>query len=120
MTEVGWPPLDARLDDAGAGLRGQAFSLLWNLADCRNDVNAVFEVLAMALLLDALAGALESRDTDIGPRRTRSRTWLMATRQAPMFAPGRLRCEARLSTSWVARCAALGAITDPRTGAMRG
>ena len=29
-----------------------------------------------------------------------------------MFAHGRLRCEARLSTSWVARCAALSAVID--------
>ena len=34
MTEVGWPPLDARLDDAGAGLRGQTFYLLWEFLDC--------------------------------------------------------------------------------------
>lgn len=34
MTEVGWPPLDMHPDDAAAGLRGQAFYLLWNFEDC--------------------------------------------------------------------------------------
>jgi len=34
MTEVGWPPLDMHPDDAAAGLRGQAFYLLWNFANC--------------------------------------------------------------------------------------
>ena len=34
MTEVGWPPLDTRQDDAGVGLRGQAFYLVRNFMDC--------------------------------------------------------------------------------------
>ena len=75
----------------------------------------MFEALAMALLLDALASALESATRTLHPkRRTRSRTLANGhtLQQAPMFANGRLRCEVRLSTPWVARCAALSAIID--------
>lgn len=76
----------------------------------------MFEVLAMALLLYALASALESRDGHCTPSGIHFNKQNLVNGytegQAPIFAHGQHRCEARSSTSWDARCAALGAIVD--------
>ncbi|KAI0263468.1 ARM repeat-containing protein [Gloeopeniophorella convolvens] len=65
MADVGWPALDARLDDADAGVREQALYLLRNFASCEDDVDAVFDALGAPRLLGALAAALAARDPDV-------------------------------------------------------
>jgi armadillo repeat-containing protein 8 len=65
MTDIGWPAVDARLDDPDLGVREQALYLLRNFADCEDDVDAVFDALGAPRLLGALASGLETRDADV-------------------------------------------------------
>ena len=104
MADVGWTALDARLDDADAGVREQALYLLRNFADCEDDVDAVFEALGSSRLLGALANLTNGH----------------AQRQALILAHGQLlgslRC-ALVDAPAEARCAALGAIIELAWGA---
>jgi armadillo repeat-containing protein 8 len=123
MADVGWTALDARLDDADAGVREQALYLLRNFADCEDDVDAVFEALGTSRLLGALASALESRDADVVLQAAFTVANLAnghSQRQALILAHGQLLRSLRgalVDAPAEARCAALGAIIELAWGA---
>ncbi|KAI0306232.1 ARM repeat-containing protein [Multifurca ochricompacta] len=123
MGDVGWPALDARLDDADAGVREQALYLLRNFADCEDDVDAVFDALGTPRLLGAIAAALEARDTDVVLQAAYTLANLAnghAQRQALILAHGQLLRSLRsalVDAPADARCAALGAVIELAWGA---
>jgi len=61
MADVGRPSLDERLDDVDTRVREQMLNFLRNFADCKDDLDAVFN----AVVTPRLLGALESRDPDV-------------------------------------------------------
>ncbi|KAI0284920.1 ARM repeat-containing protein [Russula brevipes] len=123
MADVGWPALDARLDDSDAGVREQALYLLRNFADCEDDVDAVFDALGTPRLLDVLARALESREADVVLQAAYTLANLAnghAERQALILAHEQLLRSLRsalVDAPADARCAALGAIIELAWGA---
>ncbi|KAI0253577.1 ARM repeat-containing protein [Lactifluus subvellereus] len=123
MADVGWPAVDARLDDTDAGVREQALHLLRNFADCEDDVDAVFDALGTPRLLGALASALETRDTDVVLQAAYAVANLAnghAQRQALILAHAQLLRSLRsalVDSPADARCAALSAIIELAWGA---
>ncbi|KAH9022341.1 armadillo-type protein [Lactarius pseudohatsudake] len=118
MADVGWPALDACLDDADPGVREQALYLLRNFADCEDDVDAVFEALGAERLLGTLASALEARDTDVVLQAAYTLANLAnghVQRQALILAHAQLLRSLRsalVDAPADARCAALGAVVE--------
>lgn len=123
MADVGWPVVDARLDDGDPGVREQALHLLRNFADCEDDVDAVFDALGTPRLLGALASALETRDADVVLQAAYAVANLAnghAQRQALILAHGQLLRSLRsalVDSPPDARCAALSAIIELAWGA---
>jgi hypothetical protein len=123
MADVGWPALDERLDDTESGVREQALNLLRNFADCEDDVDAVFDALGRTRLLDALASALETRDSDVALQAAYTLANLAnghSRRQAHILAHEPLLRSLRgalVDAPAGARCAALGAIIELAWGA---
>ncbi|KAH9032520.1 ARM repeat-containing protein [Lactarius hengduanensis] len=102
MADVGWPALDACLDDADPG---------------------VFEALGAERLLGALASALEARDTDVVLQAAYTLANLAnghVQRQALILAHAQLLRSLRsalVDAPADARCAALGAVVELAWGA---
>ena len=123
MADVGWPALDARLDDADPGVREQALYLLRNFADCEDDVDAVFDALGAQRLLEALAHALEAHDPDVVLQAAYTLANLAnghVQRQALILAHTQLLHSLRaalVDAAADARCAALGAVVELAWGA---
>ncbi|KAN0129589.1 ARM repeat-containing protein [Lactarius tabidus] len=123
MADVGWPALDARLDDADPGVREQALYLLRNFADCEDDVDAVFDALGTQRLLGALARALEAHDADVVLQAAYTLANLAnghVQRQALILAHAQLLHSLRsalVDAPADARCAALGAVVELAWGA---
>ncbi|KAI9446024.1 ARM repeat-containing protein [Lactarius indigo] len=123
MADVGWPALDACLDDADPGVREQALYLLRNFADCEDDVDAVFDALGADRLLGALASALEARDSDVVLQAAYTLANLAnghVQRQALILAHAQLLRSLRnalVDAPADARCAALGAVVELAWGA---
>jgi HEAT repeat protein len=65
LKEIGWGELERLLSDPDAGVREQAFSILRNFADTEEDSEIVFLELGSERVLDLLASALESKNTDV-------------------------------------------------------
>ncbi|KAI0318921.1 ARM repeat-containing protein [Amylostereum chailletii] len=65
MKEIGWKELDKLLVDTDPGVREQALYIIRNFADSEEDVEVVFLELGSDHLLNLLASALESKDSDV-------------------------------------------------------